>query len=40
MVEKLASLETRYEELNHLLSDPNIIADQTKYQKYTKAYSI
>ena len=39
MVEKLASLETKYEELGHLLSDPSIIADQSKYQKYTKAYS-
>lgn len=39
MVEKLASLETKYEELSHLLSDPSIIADQSKYQKYTKAYS-
>ncbi|MEQ8201340.1 MAG: peptide chain release factor 1 [Syntrophomonadaceae bacterium] len=39
MVEKLASLEAKYEELNQLLSDPNIIADQSKYQKYAKAYS-
>lgn len=39
MLEKLASLEAKYEELNNLLSDPNIIADQSKYQKYAKAYS-
>lgn len=39
MVEKLASLETKYEELSQLLSDPDIIAEQSKYQKYAKAYA-
>ncbi len=39
MLEKLASLEAKYDELNQLLSDPDIIADQSKYQKYAKAYS-
>ncbi len=39
MLEKLASLEAKYEELSQLLSDPDIIADQSKYQKYAKAYS-
>jgi peptide chain release factor 1 len=39
MLEKLESLETKYNELNDLLSDPAVIADQSKYQKYAKAYS-
>ncbi|MDD4775062.1 MAG: peptide chain release factor 1 [Syntrophomonas sp.] len=37
MLEKLASLEAKYEELNQLLSEPEIIGDQSKYQKYAKA---
>jgi len=39
MLQKLESLETKYNELNELLSNPEIIADQSKYQKYAKAYS-
>ncbi len=39
MLQKLESLETKYNELNELLSSPEIIADQSKYQKYAKAYS-
>lgn len=39
MLEKLASLEAKYDELNQLLSDPDVIAEQSKYQKYAKAYS-
>ncbi|MEA4925161.1 MAG: peptide chain release factor 1 [Syntrophomonadaceae bacterium] len=39
MLQKLESLETKYNELNELLSTPEIIADQSKYQKYAKAYS-
>jgi len=39
MLQKLESLESKYNELNDLLSDPAIIADQSKYQKYAKAYS-
>jgi len=39
MLQKLASLETKYNELNDLLSNPEVIADQSKYQKYAKAYS-
>jgi len=35
----LESLETKYNELNELLSNAEIIADQSKYQKYAKAYS-
>lgn len=39
MLQKLESLEAKYNELNELLSNPEIIADQSKYQKYAKAYS-
>jgi len=39
MLEKLQELETRYEELTHLLSDPTIATDYQKYQKHAKAKS-
>jgi peptide chain release factor 1 len=39
MLQKLESLETKYNELNDLLSNAEIIADQSRYQKYAKAYS-
>lgn len=39
MLQKLESLETKYNELNDLLSNPEVIADQSRYQKYAKAYS-
>jgi len=39
MREKLESLETKYNELGELLSSPDVLADQSKYQKYAKAYS-
>ncbi len=39
MLQKLDSLETKYNELNELLSSSEIIADQSRYQKYAKAYS-
>ena len=39
MLQKLESLEAKYNELNELLSNPEIISDQSKYQKYAKAYS-
>lgn len=39
MLQKLESLENKYNELNDLLSDPAIIADQSRYQKYAKAHS-
>ncbi len=37
MIEKLQDLEKRYEELTHLLSDPEIATDYQKYQKHAKA---
>ncbi len=39
MLEKLQELETKYEELTHLLSDPIIATDYQKYQKHAKAKS-
>ena len=39
MLEKLESLEAKYNELTDALSNPEIIADQSKYQKYAKAHA-
>ncbi|SHG93466.1 bacterial peptide chain release factor 1 (bRF-1) [Thermosyntropha lipolytica DSM 11003] len=39
MFDKLAKLEDKYEELTHLLSQPEVIADQSKFQKYAKAHA-
>jgi peptide chain release factor 1 len=39
MLEKLQSLEDKYQELNEQLSQPEIISDQARYQKYAKAHS-
>lgn len=39
MLDKLASLEEKYDELTEQLSRPEIISDQSKYQKYAKAHS-
>jgi peptide chain release factor 1 len=37
--EKLETTESRYQELENLLADPNVIADQSRYQKFAKEYS-
>lgn len=39
MLEKLQAVEDRYEELSNLLSDPEVIADNSKYQQYAKAHA-
>ncbi|MDD2585145.1 MAG: peptide chain release factor 1 [Syntrophomonadaceae bacterium] len=39
MQEKLKSLEDKYNELNILLSKPEVISDQSQYQKYAKVHS-
>ena len=39
MFDKLKSVEIRYDDLNELLSDAKIIAQQSKYQKYAKEQS-
>jgi len=38
MIDKLNALEKRFEELNALLADPAIFADQGAYQKHAKAH--
>jgi peptide chain release factor 1 len=38
MIDKLNALEKRFEELNALLADPAIFADQPAYQKHAKAH--
>lgn len=39
LVEKLNVLAERYEELMHLLGDPEVINDQPKYTAYSKEYA-
>ncbi|MDD3023956.1 MAG: PCRF domain-containing protein, partial [Syntrophomonadaceae bacterium] len=39
MLEKLESLEEKYEELTGLLSQAEVISDQSKLQKFAKAHS-
>src|SRR5690554_5745627 len=39
MLDKLAQLEEKYDELNKKLADPDILADHNNYPKYAKAHS-
>lgn len=39
MFERLAQIESRYQDLNEQLSSPDVISDQAKYQKAAKAHS-
>lgn len=39
MFQKLDEVEQKYNELNQLLSQPEIIADRNKYQKYAKSHA-
>jgi peptide chain release factor 1 len=39
LIRRLHSAETRYEELNRLLADPETVSDSKKYQKTAKAHS-
>ena len=38
ILQKLDGLEARYEEVSTLITDPNVIADQSRYVKLTKEY--
>jgi len=38
MIEKLNALEKKYEELNEIMADPAVIADQAVYKKHAKAH--
>ena len=40
MLERLSSVEEKYEELNKLLADPEVVADHTKVQQYAKEQSV
>ena len=39
MLDKLASLENKYDELSILIADPQIMEDQSRWQQYVKAHS-
>jgi len=39
MFDKLQSAEDRYEEINHKLSDPDVVNNQDEYRKFMKEYS-
>jgi peptide chain release factor 1 len=39
MLEKLENVKNRYSELEKALSDPEVIADQSRFQKYVKEHS-
>ena len=39
MFEKLEAVEKRYEELTKIISDPEVIANQTEWQKAMKEHA-
>ena len=39
ILQKLESLRDRYEEVGHLLSDPDVISDQDKFRNLSKEYA-
>jgi peptide chain release factor 1 len=39
LLEKLRSVETRYEDLNSQLADPEVVSDSKRYQKLAKTHS-
>lgn len=39
MFDRLQAIEDRYEEINHTLTDPSVIANQDEYRKLMKEYS-
>ena len=39
MIDRISSFEERYEELNQLLADPEVVADYTQVQRYAKEQS-
>ena len=38
ILDKLNGLESRYEEISTLITDPNVIANQDRFIKLTKEY--
>ena len=39
MLERLVSMENRYEELTQMISDPEVIANQSEWQKLMKEHA-
>ena len=39
MIQRLEGVEKRYEELNGLISDPNVISNQNEWKKLMKEHS-
>jgi peptide chain release factor 1 len=39
MLDKLASIEQRYEELENTIANPEVMADQVRWQQYVKSHS-
>lgn len=39
MLDKLSTIEKKYEELTAMLSDPRVISVQSEFQKYSKEHS-
>lgn len=39
LLDKLDSLEKRYEELSELMADPDVMGDQARWQQYVKSHS-
>src|SRR5215470_11334096 len=39
LIDKLRTVETRYEELNQQLADPEVVSDSKRYQKTAKAHA-
>src|SRR5262249_16630426 len=39
LIDKLRTVESRYEELNQQLADPEVVADSKRYQKAAKAHA-
>ncbi|MCG8403472.1 MAG: peptide chain release factor 1 [Firmicutes bacterium] len=39
MLNKLAGLENKYEELSELIADPEVMSDQSRWQQYVKSHS-
>lgn len=39
MLDKLESLENKYEELSELIADPKVMDDQSRWQQYVKSHS-
>ena len=38
MFKKLEEVEARFEELSQILSDPEVLADQSQFQKYAREH--